>query len=65
MSSSEQEKLNALLARAMYASSSPFRMVENSLWQAFFKVIRPAYVVPSRYEVLEPLLVLEYEKTRE
>ena len=39
-------------------------MVENSHWQAFFKAIRPAYVVPSRYEVPEPLLVSEYEKTR-
>ena len=65
MSTSEQEKLNALLARAMYASGTPFCMVENSPWQAFFKVIRPAYVVPSRYEVSEPLLVSEYEKTRE
>ena len=65
MSTSEQEKLNALLACAMYASGSPFCMVENSHWQVFFKAIRPAYVVPSRYEVSEPLLVSEYEKTRE
>ena len=49
MSSSEQEKLTALLARAMYARGTPFGMVENLHWQAFFKAIRPAYVVPSRY----------------
>ena len=61
----EQEKLDALLVRAMYASGTPFCMVENSHWQTFFKAIRPAYVVPSRYEVSEPLLVSEYEKTRE
>ena len=30
MSTSEQEKLNALLARAMCASGTPFCMVENS-----------------------------------
>ena len=48
MSTSEQEKLNALLARAMYASDTPFSIVENLHWQAFFKAIRPAYVVPSR-----------------
>ena len=65
MSTSEQEKLNALLACAMYASGTPFRIVENSHWQAFFKAFRPAYVVPSRYEVSESLLVSEYEKTRE
>ena len=63
MSTSEQEKLNALLARAMYASGTPFCMVENSHWQALFKTIRPAYVVATRYEVSEPLLVSEYEKT--
>ena len=65
MSTSEQEKLNALLARAVYASGSPFCMVENSHWQVFFKAIRSAHVVPSRYEVSEPLLVSGYEKTRE
>ena len=65
MSTSKQEKLNALQARAVYASGTPFYMVENSYWQAFFKAIRPAYVVPSRYEVSEPLLVSEYEKNRE
>ena len=47
MSTSEQEKLNALLARAMYASGTPFCIIGNSHWQAFFKAIRPAYVVPS------------------
>ena len=62
MSTSEQENLNALLARAMYASGTPFGMVENSHWQAFFKAIRPVYVVPSRYVVSEPLLVSKYEK---
>ena len=49
----------------MYASGTPFCMVENSHWQAFFKAIIPAYVVLSRFEVSEPLLVSEYEKTRE
>ena len=57
--------LNALLARAMHACGKPFCMIENSYWQAFFKAIRPAYVVPSRYGVSEPLLVSKFEKTRE
>ena len=63
MPTSEQEKLNALLVRDMYASGTPFCIVENSHWQAFFKAVRPAYLVPSRYEVSEPLLVSEYENT--
>ena len=49
----------------MYARGRPFCMVENSHWQAFFKTIRLAYVLPSRYKVSEPILVLEYEKTRQ
>ena len=53
MSTSEQEKRNALLARCMYASGTPFCLVENSHWQAFFKAIRPAYVIPRRYEVCQ------------
>ena len=65
MSTSKQEKLNTLLARALCVSGPPFCMVENSHWQAFFKAITPAYVVPSRYEVRKPLLFSEYEKTRE
>ena len=65
MSTSKQEKLNAILARAMYARCTPFCMIENSHWRAFFNAIRPAYVVPSRYEESEPLLVSKYEKTRE
>ena len=65
LSLNEQKKVNALLARAMHASGTPVCIVENSHWQAFFKAIRPAYVVPSRYEVSKPLLVSEYEKTRE
>ena len=43
MSTSEQKKINALLARAIYASGTPFCIVENPHWQAFFKAIRPAY----------------------
>ena len=65
MYTSEQERLNALLARAMYASGTSFCVVENSHWQVFFKAIGPAYMEPSRHEVTKPLLVSEYEKTRE
>ena len=38
--------------------------MENKHWLAFFKALRPAYVVPSRYFVSEPLLVSEYHQTR-
>ena len=64
MSKQEQVHLNALLARAIYASGAPFSIVENKHWLAFFKALRPVYVVPSRYLVSEPLPVLEYHQTR-
>ena len=49
----------------MYATGTSFCIIKYSHWQAFFKVIKPAYIMPSKYEVSEPLLVSEYEKTRE
>ena len=51
-----------LLARAIYASATPFSMVENPHWKNFFHAIRPSYVVPSRYKITEPLLDSEYDK---
>ena len=39
-------------------------MVENPLWKSFFNAIRPAYIVPSRYKILEPLLDSEYDKIK-
>ena len=58
----EQKKYDTFLARANYASASPFSMVENPHWKSFFNAIRPAYVVPSRYKISEPLLNSEYDK---
>ena len=37
-------------------------MVENPHWKSFFNAIRPAYVAPSRYKILETLLDYEYDK---
>ena len=56
--------MNALLARAIYASGAPFSILENKHWLAFFKVLCSAYVVPSTYLASEPLLVSEYHQTR-
>ena len=60
----EQKKYDTLLARAIYASAWPFSMVENPHWKSFFNAIRPAYVVPSRYKISEPLLDSEYDKIK-
>ena len=42
----------------------------HSVWwkihtgKAFFNAIRPAYVVPSRYKISEPMLDSEYDKIK-
>ena len=38
----EQKKYDTLLATAIYASASPFSMVENPHWKSFFNANRPA-----------------------
>ena len=48
MSSNEQEKLESLFSRAIYASATPFHIMENPHWIKFFKALRPAFVLPSR-----------------
>ena len=52
MSTSEQEKLSALLARAVYASGTPFCMVENSHWQASFNSILQVLKIDANSEAL-------------
>ena len=59
LTTKEQKKYDALLARAIYASSLPFSLVES-----FFNAIRPAYVVSSKYKISEPLLDSEYDKIK-
>ena len=39
-------------------------MVENSHWTSFYNAIRPAYLVPSRYKISEPLLDSEDDKIK-
>ena len=60
----EQKKYDTFLARAVYASASPFSMVENPHWKSFFNEIRPAYVVPSRYKISALLHDFEYDKIK-
>ena len=39
-------------------------MVENPHWKSFFNAIRPAYVVPNGFKILESLLDSEYDKIK-
>nr|XP_054922943.1 uncharacterized protein LOC129382786 [Dermacentor andersoni] len=56
-----QKNADKALAKAIYASNSPFSLVTNDYWQAAFKALRPSYKPPSRYSLAGPLLDAEYE----
>lgn len=61
----EQKNIDILLARSIYASSSPLNLVENAYWKEFFKKIRPAYCPPSTYIISHRLLDDEYKRVKE
>lgn len=65
MNENEQKNIDILLARSIYASSSPLNLVENAYWKEFFKKIRPAYCPPSTYIISHRLLDDEYKRVKE
>jgi len=58
MSKKEQTDLQESFARAVYvyASGTPFSIVENSHWTTFFKQLRPAFQLPTRKMLSTSLL---------
>ncbi|XP_063217395.1 uncharacterized protein LOC134528077 [Bacillus rossius redtenbacheri] len=64
MTPTAKDKANELLAKAIYVSGAPLSMVEHPLWQEFFKLIRPAYSLPTRKSVSTTLLDAEFAKTQ-
>ena len=56
MRKAEQDRLEKLFACAIYGTALPLSMAENALWKAFFKEIRPAWRIPSRYKLSTSLL---------
>lgn len=60
----KQEKLEILLARAMYATDCPLSLFDNEYWSEFFKNLRPSWVTPSRYVLSNSLLDAEYERAQ-
>ncbi|KAE8738991.1 hypothetical protein FOCC_FOCC015513 [Frankliniella occidentalis] len=60
----EQDKLQTLLARAMFATDIPLSAFENEHWENFFKALRPAFKVPSTYCFSTPLLNAEHERIK-
>jgi len=54
--------MDKLMARAIFSSTTPFSIVENTHWLNFFKALRPSYTPPSRYVLSKRLLNDEYER---
>jgi hypothetical protein len=65
MTPAVQNDLDECLARAFYATGTPFSTVENTLWLTFFQKLRPSYKVPSRYALANTLLDKEDERISE
>lgn len=62
MQPDDQNQAKELLARAIFASGAPLSIVENTYWSKFFKFMRSAFEIPTRYEFSGPLLLKEYEQ---
>ena len=56
----QQNEIDPLLARAIFASGAPLSLTENVYWQSAFNKIHPAYSLPSRYKLTNTLLHAEY-----
>uniref|UniRef100_A0A1B0DRC3 Uncharacterized protein n=1 Tax=Phlebotomus papatasi TaxID=29031 RepID=A0A1B0DRC3_PHLPP len=62
MAPEKKKKIDEGIARAVYATSSPFSMFENPYWKAAIKNIDPAYDPPNRKELSGKLLDEEYSR---
>ena len=56
------DTLQAMMARAIYTSGCPFRLVENEDWATFLSELNPSFKMPSRADVGGRLLDTEAEK---
>eukprot|EP01083_Nonionella_stella_P080539 221381_1 len=65
MSESERTKLDAMFARAVFATGTAFFTHDNYYWREFFKALRPAWKQPLRNKVSTTLLDSEYNRVCE
>ncbi|XP_066979617.1 zinc finger BED domain-containing protein 4-like isoform X2 [Macrobrachium rosenbergii] len=59
---SSKKQAWTLLAKAIFSSCSPLRLVENKHWQNFFAVLRPSFKIPSRDQLSNTLLENIYQE---
>lgn len=64
MTEQDQKYGHILLATAIYASGSPLMLSENIYWQKFLEFLRPAFKIPSRHDVSNPLLAAIYNSIK-
>ena len=62
ITATEQNELEELLARAIYASGTTLSIVEHPQWKIFFDRLRPALKLPSRFVVSNRLLNVEFNR---
>ncbi|CAM1295475.1 Uncharacterised protein r2_g470 [Pycnogonum litorale] len=65
MDSKSQQRADENLARAIFATGSPFTLTSNIYWQRFLKDLRPSYMPPSRHVLSTSLLQRESDRVHE
>ncbi|XP_041980965.1 uncharacterized protein LOC121734420 [Aricia agestis] len=64
MTPEKNKEIDLCFARAIYATGTPFNLLESSFWQKAIAALNPTYTVPSRNSISTSLLDSEYERVR-
>lgn len=61
-SASQKENLDEEVARMIFATNSPFRLVQHPQFLKMVQTLRPGYISPSRKDIVDKYLDFVYEK---
>jgi len=64
LTDNEKKELDSMLSKAIYSSGSPLSLLQNLYWKKLFVKIRPAYVLPTPYQLSNKLLNDEVESIK-
>lgn len=64
MPQEKNDKMQGLLAKAIYASDAPLSLVEHPLWKTLFKELRPAFSLPIRKTLSTTMLEKEFRNSK-
>lgn len=62
MTPEKKKEIDLCFARAIYATGTPFNLLESNYWQEAISALDPTYSVPTRYMISNSLLDSEYER---